>query len=643
MRLHLNTTRANIVDYIQFAICLLFLLSLYFYFIFRYPFAFNFETDNNGQYLAAFLGISVFTVLIVISSRVKIFNRGFYFNCSVIAILFTVMTCTRKYSISNEYYVTAVVAFLIYFFFRLINLTGSSILLYFLAAVFIWQLCVALVQLNGVESSINPLSIKGTLRNSGIFSCYLVVQLPFLFYLFFKKKKKISNREISFEKEFIDISQRRRVIKQFITTGRRVLFFVIILFVLFIIYKTKSRTAFIAITITSISMLWFYMQANLKQSSKILNFSLLNGKKLAGVIICIFVPFILYIGYYLFQVKKLSAFGRIMKWEITMQHIDENFLLGEGLGRFTWHYPNWQAAYFASNSQPPQEFFLSAGESYIIFNEYLQLFKSVGLLGFVLFLICLFYYFTSKSSKYKDELNASKTTVIAILSCGFTSYPLHVTSFLFLLAFCFAYAANVHDSHPFFKKPFHVLQRAKGFFFILLVLLSFYTATVSVKSLIAKYEWDSLREKSFIPRMEAKKRYLALYKILGQDGKFLSEYGEFLSQNSVDCVEAVKVLEKAKLYFLSRKTVETTAYAYRQIKNYSKAIENFEWLSNFLPNRFIPKFELFKTYIQIGDGHKAEKLADVILNMPVKIPSETVEEIKEDVHKWNENYKFRTR
>jgi tetratricopeptide (TPR) repeat protein len=643
MKLDLNTSNTNVITYIRTALCLFFLLTVLFYFVYRYPLAFNFETDNNGQYYVAFFAIFLFTLYWAILSSGQTFTKGDYLNCFIVIIFFSTLIWSEYFSISNEYYVTIMVIFITYYIFRLKSSLVFSVVIYFLAAIFIWQSCISVSQFNGFTSEINPLSIKGTLRNSGIFSCYLVAQLPFLFYLLFQKNHFIDNRDKNiasindYEIENITQTPGRVRLGKLMIAVKRIAFFCIVLFTVFIIYKTKSRTAFLSIIITLLTVLWFYFHANTSKSKISLHLS--RGKK-SQIIISISVILILCMALYLFQIKKLSALGRVLKWEITMEHIGDHFWLGEGLGRFTWRYPQWQATYFELHTLPKQEYLLSAGESYILFNEYLQLFKSVGLLGFVLFLVCLYYFFKSKSSKYKNSLNATKATVIAILSCGFTSYPLHVTSFLFLLAFCFAYAANVRDNSLSFERPLYLSRIKKSCFFISLLVLSCYATIISLKGAIAKYKWDMLRENTSITRAEAKNNFLALYSVLKHDGKFLTEYGEYLSLSSADCGDAVKVFEKAKIYFLSRKTVESTAYAYWQIKNYSKAEENFKWLSNFLPNHFGPKYELFKIYLEIGDYQKAKQTADIILKMPVKIPSETVEQIKKEVYAWSKNYEI---
>jgi tetratricopeptide (TPR) repeat protein len=174
-------------------------------------------------------------------------------------------------------------------------------------------------------------------------------------------------------------------------------------------------------------------------------------------------------------------------------------------------------------------------------------------------------------------------------------------------------------------------------FVVFLILLSGYTAFIAFKHLMAKNRWHNLRNNYTLSRDETKANYADLYPTLKHDGKFLTEYGGYLIEDSADCIKAVEVLERAKQYFISRKTIEATGYAYWQLKNYSKAIENFEWLSNFIPSLFAPKYELLKLYNEKGDNENAKRMANIILTMPVKIPSDRVEQIKEDTKKILQN------
>ena len=116
------------------------------------------------------------------------------------------------------------------------------------------------------------------------------------------------------------------------------------------------------------------------------------------------------------------------------------------------------------------------------------------------------------------------------------------------------------------------------------------------------------------------------------DGKYLTEYGR-RQLESGDPEKAVETLEKASQYFISRKTMEALAIAYERVGNYRAAIETRRWLCDFLPNKFAPRYELMKLYKKTGDTASEKKVANIILTIPVKIPSAEVDKIKDEARK----------
>jgi hypothetical protein len=317
---------------------------------------------------------------------------------------------------------------------------------------------------------------------------------------------------------------------------------------------------------------------------------------------------------YLFFLKKASAFGRAMKWEIAGRHIGDHFFTGTGIGRFSWYYPQWQAQYFAANPDASGAYYLSAGESYIIFNEYLQLFETIGIIGFAGFILLLYWFFKAQSVQYARILSAIKATMVVLLATGLTTYTFHVNVFLVLLAMCFASTAVIA------YKP----RYASGGVTIpvLLFVLSTYTAFAVYQQWKAAENWNTDTEGGAVGDREGNN-------VLRRDGKYLTEYGQRQLENG-DPKGAVETLEKAKKYFISRNAMEALAIAYERVGNYKAAIETWRWLCDFLPNKFAPRYELMKLYKKTGDTSGAKKVAGIILTMPVKIPSDEVDRIKEE-------------
>jgi hypothetical protein len=610
------------------------LLFLYFFFNFQYRFSFNFETDNNDQYYLIYC-IPFFFLIILIArgwkDRLRITPLSI-FNSLFIITLLLLFSFSEYFSFPNEHF-SVIASIIMLFSVSLITQQGSTwiktvIVVSFLISVS--QVIMGILQFfEFFDADDLYLLITGSLQNSGVYSCALVIQLPFIFYCIFDLKwnEILHNRYFGkyYTNTFLGRIFRQKTVVKFLKAS---LFLIVLLLVFFALYLTKSRTALVAFLITVPIFLIMKSEYAIKNKwKKVSKIQLITG---AFVMIGLFVFAI----YFLFHIKQLSAFGRIMKWLIVWEHVTDNFWFGTGLGRFTWYYPQWQAQYFQTHLNTPDVFFLSAGESYLVFNEYLQLFKEIGLIGFSLFVLSVAYFFKARSETNKHLLIALKTTVIAILICGLTSYSFHVTSFLLQFFFCFTAVFILRDNKGWIAKPFFIQSAWLNKSLTSSLLLFFGLGSfVGLRHLSSFERWQDLRNNYSLSSNEISKEYSSLNKILQYDGKFLTEYGLHVSKQKDSTRSAVNILERAKKYFVSRKTFESTGYAYWQHHDLVKAIENFEWVANYIPNRFRPKYNLLKLYIKNNNITSAKVIAHSILKMPVKVPSPEVNDIKNETEK----------
>lgn len=580
-----------------FAICTTIVLCMYVAFFYR--FAFNYETDINGQYFTAFITVVGFTIILGLNIFRKAGNVVQYFGMiiSILLLLFSVFS--GKYSFANEYWTVVLCIFIL--FVCLLFLPAHIIVAfpYFLVAMLLWQLWLAFEQMDGLRFDAGPLTLQGSLQNSGVFSCYLVIHLPLLYYVAFDQS--ISGSGFLCKK---------------IKWLKVICFLTSVVFIAFIIYCSQSRSAIIGVVSAIASQYLFMYGAALKTW-------LQRIPKWATVIIISFLIIAASCtAWYLFFLKKVSAVGRALKWEIAGRHAGEHLISGTGIGRFSWYYPQWQAQYFTANPGAPGAYFLSAGESYIIFNEYLQLFETIGIIGFAGFVLLLYWFFKAQSVQYTRLLSTTKATMVVLLVTGLTTYSFHVNVFLVLLAICFAATAVITCTPP--------AIRRRAIMPILLFIASAYAAFAIYQKWKAAESWNSAREGRTVT---ASTLWPQLNKTLGRDGKFLTEYGRWQVENG-HAKAAIVTLEKARQYFISRNTIEALATAYEQTGNYRAAIETRWWLCDFLPNRFAPRYQLLKLYKKTGDTAGVKKVANIILAMPVKIPSAEVDTIKEEAGKF---------
>jgi hypothetical protein len=588
----------KIIQYTTAAIAICTAFVFYIYALFFYRFAFNYETDITGQYFAAFIAVVGLTIIWALNIFRKEYNKVPYFGMIIITLLLLVPVFSDKYSFANEYWVVVLSVSIL--FAGLVILPARIIvaLPYFLVVMLLWQLWLAFMQMDELAFDASQNTLQGSLQNSGVFSCYLAIHLPLLYWVAFHQS-----------------TSRSGLLSNLIKWLKVICFLTAVGFIAFIIYCSQSRSAMIGVVSAIVSQ-YFLMHGGALKTW------LQRVPKWATVItISLLILAASYGAWYLFFLKKASALGRTMKWEIAGRHIGDHFISGTGIGRFSWYYPQWQAQYFATNPNPPGTYFLSAGESYIIFNEYLQLFETIGIIGFAGFALLLYWFFKSCSDQYARLLSAMKATMITLLATGLTTYAFHVNVFLVLLAICFAITAVI-SLNPLSNRRGPIIP-------ILLFILSAYTTFTIYQKWEAVESWNTEREGQVIAAATV---WPELNKVLRLDGKFLTEYGRWQLENGRPKA-AIVTLEKARQYFMSRNTMEALATAYEQIGNYTAAIGTRRWLCDYLPNRFVPKYELLKLYKLTGDTTGVNKMINIILTMPVKIPSAEVERIKEEARK----------
>ncbi|MEO8819819.1 MAG: O-antigen ligase family protein, partial [Ginsengibacter sp.] len=386
--------------------------------------------------------------------------------------------------------------------------------------------------------------------------------------------------------------------------------------------KTESRTAIIAF----IAAIIFSLNTSISDTIKS-NISKINSKLMAGLVLAALIAGGLY---YLIRIRPASFEGRIFIWRTAIHHFSNNLFTGIGLGNFPYYYPKWQIEYFSSHYSPPISYFLNTDDTHVAFNEPLQMLIETGLFGFTCCIILLIYLFNKKSKENKTFVVTLKRTLILILIAGLSSYPLHCNATLFLVAFCVTgLLLNGKNSiSPGIKK-------ITGFGIMIFFLTQFILGLVAFKSMnhyLAISKWNSLREDLLMPSSQIKNGYLMLYTFLSTNGKFLLDMGEHLTDLG-DTANALNILEESKKYYISSRTFASNADAYYQSGNIPAAIKNLEDLSNLIPNKFAPRYELVQLYYKSGEFVKGNQMARFILSMPMKKMSPEVILIKKETRK----------
>jgi O-antigen ligase len=133
-----------------------------------------------------------------------------------------------------------------------------------------------------------------------------------------------------------------------------------------------------------------------------------------------------------------SILRRIATWKFTWMMIEDNLILGSGLGTYDYLTLKYQADFFARNNNRdiyPHGFAAQAH------NEYLQMWAELGIIGLLFFLGILFFYYRNvfyyihkANDKQKALIISLAGGVTAILIDAIFGFPLQLTASLSL--FC---------------------------------------------------------------------------------------------------------------------------------------------------------------------------------------------------------------
>ena len=554
-------------------------------FLLYFPFSFNYSIDQIDQYYIILLGTSLFllqAVIIHFSGMGGYFKTGLVYSICVFLLL--VLLLSKNYGFTNQdftVYVSIVITTLpltLYPSKDLFALVWGAVTIGCVAEL-IW----------GLKQYILGEPIMGTLRNTGIYSCYLVVHIPLLYSFY-----------ASYIQTRISRPLRYGVVLSFFASF------------LLLICQNKSRSAIFAFLLVNL----FYFRHTLFIP---ISSYLRSGKRARAIGILLgLIGLLLAVGFcdYLFQIKSASAQGRMLIWEVVLTHFRDYCRTGTGFGQAVLHYPVWQAQYFANNPVPPKAFFLSADDTFIFYNDVLQLFVEIGILPFVLLGICITLFFTTAARN--DTLTG---VLMGILVCSFTTYPLHVPYLIFICFFAFVSLSvkTSPDGNRGARIPF------LGMFCVtlsvaVLVLYSVFPKARAVRALATGAPSGNDR------LVNLRRQFPALNK----DGKYLVQLGGALVDNN-DLQEGIYYLREGGEKVVGYQSVFLLASACERSNKVDESISGYQFLSDYIPARFAPKYALLNLYLIKNDTPDALKMARVILDMPVKVASFSVDEIKSDV------------
>jgi len=341
---------------------------------------------------------------------------------------------------------------------------------------------------------------------------------------------------------------------------------------------------------------------------------------------------IITIGVFLaYAIKSDSTLGRLLIYKISWRMFTDNFFTGVGLGNFKIKYGLYQASYFKSGNYTEKEFLL-ADNVFFAFNDYWQFIIETGIIGIITiasctYLICKIIRKSLVDDKDNKILLLATSLFIAICVAALFTHVFEklffqlfsITIIAWLIVINLPLRANV-------KKTIAIILP------IIFVGYQNFFLLLSYKSYNKFEQAKLLSTTGYVT--ESRKIYAEIYPVLKNDANFMRFYIDDLPYSSKS--EVLVILENY-LHLIKYRTDNRTymrlAITYERLNLNSKAELTYLFAVNMVPNRFRTRLALFNFYINTKNNRKAKTIGTQILEMPIKIPSNEVEIIKQEVIK----------
>lgn len=454
-----------------------------------------------------------------------------------------------------------------------------------IVSIVLTQAVYGILQYMGILSPTSTLQVTGSFDNPAGFAASLCAGFPFCFLGITQTKDKI-----------------------------RKVFIVASILIIIAIICSESRSGIISIII--VSGYWIGKRIRISSKIKRVLFPILIFGIITG----------------LYYYKKDSADGRMLIWKCSIPMLKENLLTGGGTGTFEPHYMDYQAEYF--KERPDNPYSMLADNVQYPFCEYLNIGVSYGIAGLCLTFCAIGYIF----KRYYEEQTSEKETAflcwLAIASFALFSYPL-MYPFVWLMLLYSTYLST----YKHIKKQRSYTTKLKMLVAGISLCLFIYTGIQTIQRIKAELEWKEISNLSLLGKTEdVLPRYKEIYTHFKTDRYFLYNYSAELYQ-AKKYKESLDLALQCRGHWADYDVEMLLGDLYEHMHQFQKAEQHYQWASYMCPNRFTPLYRLTKLYHSQGKKAKVIKLAKMITNKEIKIPSSTIYTIQQEIKNIIDAYK----
>lgn len=339
----------------------------------------------------------------------------------------------------------------------------------------------------------------------------------------------------------------------------------------------------------------------------------------------------------LINMKSDSSNGRLFVYKVAYTQLEpKELIFGIGYGKFKVRYNQFQAAYFLKHSINTDEALL-AGNTIYMFNDPLQLVIEIGLFGFAILIVGTIQFFRYLRRDYlllneKPILLGAYLSIVCVVVGSFFSFPYQMNGILIHFVLCIAVIFS-YDQNKSSKLQFLNDKKYENISKIALL-------TTSLCLLFFGYQsfafYQKANETVLLSKAGFRKKaiinYCELYNDFIKDGDLMFNYADELTKvNKLDL--AIIVLNETMKYRYDDKCALLMGNLLLEKKQFSEAEKQFIQAVYLNPKLFQNRQVLFHFYYETKQWCKALYWGNSILNLKIKIPSKTIENIKTETKK----------
>lgn len=406
----------------------------------------------------------------------------------------------------------------------------------------------------------------------------------------------------------------------------KIMALILISLVIFILPSVQSRASILGLVAGL-----FYIAGTIEQCKLFIRRKMAKRRTWMILLIATGFLFVIVAGY---RVRESSADGRLLAWKISGKMIQDKPLSGFGTDAFRYVYPDYQIAYFKSETRTENEKLLSC-EINAPFNEFIQFCCEWGMIGLLFFLLIIIAVFRNTHSTIKNSaglpaglIGTVRTGAKAALVCWLVfsqfSYPFSLAELTvyFFIFLALSDGAPTTLSGPGRKQVFAIIRPV---FIILLCCIIVARMLPIYKTWQGVQQWN--KAIAATDPVSAHNAFMHAISLLNDNDLFLSDLARhsFKLGRYNESAEILH-LKKGKLYndlLLGGEICE-------KLSMQDSAVEYYKNASFLLPHRFLPIHKLMRIYESKGDLTAASAAAREILNKQVKFDSYEVYTIKND-------------